>query len=37
MQQQGRINMSNKIEKDNVLIDVHDLHKAFADLNINPL
>ena len=27
MQQQGRINMSNKIEKDNVLIDVHDLHK----------
>ena len=30
MQQQGRINMSNKIEKDNVLIDVHDLHKAFG-------
>lgn len=31
MQQQGRINMSNKIEKDNVLIDVHDLHKAFGE------
>lgn len=23
--------MSNKIEKDNVLIDVHDLHKAFGE------
>lgn len=31
MQQQGRINMSNKIEKDNVLIDVHNLHKAFGE------
>ena len=23
--------MSNKIEKDNVLIDVHNLHKAFGE------